>query len=531
MEPENSENTKPSDDMLQINRNQNNQAQIQEYLEETKKNLSPNRETSKNEGNELDLKAAGDGERMCDTDEDEEGNDEEVEEVKTYDSHLDKERYNKVLSLNHLESEMQRIILEVKEILDVSPGIAQNLLQKFRWNKELLLEKFYATENSNQFFIDQNVIPSDVLIPEEEIIECGICFDDSSALNSLSCNHQYCFGCWNSYLTEKIVDGGESEITCMAPECTLLFKQEEIIFYINDPAVIDMYRRSVINNYVDTNRLLKWCHGVDCDKALKVTHTSTRHVACTCGSQFCFSCNKDSHEPVNCHLLNVWLKGDDKESCKWILTNTKECPKCNAPIEKNGGCMHMTCRSCKYEFCWLCMKNWIGHQQAVCNTFQQSADSAREKTRANIERHAFYNSRYLAHQQSLQLETNLRESVKSKQETLQEFLGISSSEVNFLQKGLNVLSECRRTLMFSYVVAFYLEPNLSSSVIFETNQQDLQSATEQLSEILERNLEEDDVETLKQRVQDKYRYVESRRQCLLDHCAEGEEQDSWAFNE
>lgn len=32
-------------------------------------------------------------------------------------------------------------------------------------------------------------------------------------------------------------------------------------------------------------------------------------------------------------------------------------------------------------------------------------------------------------------------------------------------------------------------------------------------------------------VQDKYRYVEHRRKILLDHCAEGAEQDIWVFNE
>jgi len=29
----------------------------------------------------------------------------------------------------------------------------------------------------------------------------------------------------------------------------------------------------------------------------------------------------------------------------------KKCPSCSAPIVKNGGCNHMTCR-CKHEFYW-----------------------------------------------------------------------------------------------------------------------------------------------------------------------------------
>ena len=58
---------------------------------------------------------------------------------------------------------------------------------------------------------------------------------------------------------------------------------------------------------------------------------------------------------------------------------------------------------------------------------------------------------------------------------------MSRIEVQFLKKSLDILCECRRTLMYTYVFAYYLKKN-NQSAIFEENQKDLESATEQLSE-------------------------------------------------
>lgn len=79
-----------------------------------------------------------------------------------------------------------------------------------------------------------------------------------------------------------------------------------------------------------------------------------------------FACGHEWHEPVNCRLLKLWLKkcNDDSETSNWISANTKECPKCQVTIEKDGGCNHMTCKNtaCKMEFCWMCLGPWEPHE-------------------------------------------------------------------------------------------------------------------------------------------------------------------------
>lgn len=43
--------------------------------------------------------------------------------------------------------------------------------------------------------------------------------------------------------------------------------------------------------------------------------------------------------------MATWIRKNSAESenLNWILANTKPCPKCKRPIEKNQGCMHMSC--------------------------------------------------------------------------------------------------------------------------------------------------------------------------------------------
>ena len=56
-----------------------------------------------------------------------------------------------------------------------------------------------------------------------------------------------------------------------------------------------------------------------------------------------------------------------------MSSNTKACPRCSAHIEKNGGCNHITCHKCSFEWCWLCEKKYTpGHyQRGGCEQFSQ----------------------------------------------------------------------------------------------------------------------------------------------------------------
>ena len=69
------------------------------------------------------------------------------------------------------------------------------------------------------------------------------------------------------------------------------------------------------------------------------------------------------------------------------------------------------------------------------------------------------------HLQSLKFENKLYAMVKDKMEEMQQH-NMSWIEVQFLRKSLDILCECRRTLMYTYVFAYYLKKN-NQSAIFE----------------------------------------------------------------
>lgn len=108
------------------------------------------------------------------------------------------------------------------------------------------------------------------------------------------------------------------------------------------------YRELLNRSYVDDDPSLRWCPHPGCEYAVrcygvtqKSLDTLIPTVVCACGNKFCFGCGRDyDHSPCLCIIVKKWLQKceDDSETANWIQANTKECPKCQATIEKNGGC-------------------------------------------------------------------------------------------------------------------------------------------------------------------------------------------------
>ncbi|CAF2052914.1 unnamed protein product [Rotaria magnacalcarata] len=443
-----------------------------------------------------------------------------------------------VLSQDDIVKYMVECIKEVNEVIKLPSTTVRLLLHHFRWDKEKLMERFYDPNHQDELFRQAHIVnpfkksphfhtqlsnsshrttrrqlsttspspsPSVTITtnPLKPVTEqtCAICCSTKpiNEMAGLECGHIFCTICWQYYLTTKIMHEGIGQTIPCPAKCDIL---------VDDKTVLRLVENS--------------------------------NVTCTtCKTSFCFQCGQSWHEPIKCKWLKKWQKKchDDSETSNWIAANTKECPKCHATIEKNGGCNHLICKnqSCKYEFCWVCLGAWEPHGSSWynCNRFNEDdakkARDEQERSRAALQRYLHYYKRYHNHHESLRLENKLLDQVQKHMESMQQQM--SWIEVQFLQIACDVLRQCRQTLMYTYPFAFYLKRN-NHSIIFEQNQADLEHATEELSGYLERDFSQTNASLteLKQKVQDKYRYCSTRRKVLLDHVAEGYECEYWEYN-
>lgn len=492
---------------------------------------------------------------MSDTEDFDDFDDEEPDDL---DMELDKDvvsddktkkRYDvdfKVIKPADIQRQQEELIDDVNMILEMRPEDAAILLRHFRWNRERLIEEYM--DRPNKTLEAAGLGPNVATLPKLETIpgfECDICCEDGEDLQTfaLKCGHRYCVDCYRQYLQQKIREEGEAaRIQCPTADCGRIIDAISLNVLVT-PDLSGRYNELLNRTYVEDKESLNWCPAPNCENAVdcrvkkKDLDRIVPTVECFCGYRFCFGCTLKDHLPAPCSLVKLWLKkcADDSETANWISANTKECPKCNSTIEKNGGCNHMTCRKCRYEFCWMCMGLWSEHGTSWynCNRFEEKsgldARDAQAKSRVSLERYLHYYNRYANHEQSARLDKDSYTKTELKMMQLQTASGMSWIEVQYLQAASQALQTCRQTLKWTYAFAFYLARN-NITEMFEDNQKDLEMAVEALSEMFEKPLTELADPKTKLDIIDKTSYCNKRRVTVLEYTADNLAQGSWTFN-
>ncbi|KAI9889148.1 MAG: hypothetical protein M1814_005739 [Vezdaea aestivalis] len=443
----------------------------------------------------------------------------------------------KVYGPAEVQKQQDKQIEEVGMLLGQPAESTAILLRYMRWNKEKLIEQYM--EEREVILEKAGLGESSMIKTKTEVVtgfSCDICCEDEIGLESyaIRCGHRFCADCYRTYLVGKIKDEGEAAlIQCPKEGCNRIVDSKSLDYLIDsglDSSVKERYHELLTRTYVDDIASLKWCpapecvYAIECGVKKKDLAVKVPTVYCKCGDAFCFGCGHTDHQPAFCLLVKRWLKkcADDSETANWINAHTKECPKCNSTIEKNGGCNHMTCRKCHHEFCWMCMGIWSEHGTSWynCNRFSGKAGETgkddQARSRQSLERYLHYYNRYANHEQSAKLDADLYLKTEKKMQMLQAESGMSWIEVQYIEAASVALQQCRQTLKWTYAFAYYLARN-NFTEIFEDNQKDLEMAVENLSEMFERPVSE--LKELKSDMLNKTVYCQSRRTVLLEETA------------
>ena len=407
----------------------------------------------------------------------------------------------RIADYTEIESIMASLISEVSNLLNLPEDVSRILLCHFKWNKERLVDNYYADPDQLLVEVGARAKPEDVVVVPEGMFTCPICADEapSNEMLGLSCNHLACKVCWGSHLKVKIMDGPG----CIRTNC-IMFKCNQIVpnsLYntVCTPVEIKKFGVFMTRDFINFSKNFKYCPSPGCEK-VAIGSAGVTTVRCDCGTPFCFKCGEEAHEPVQCAYLVEWSEkcSNESETANWILAHTKKCVKCSARIEKNQGCNHMTCKICKYDFCWICMGPWYEHGQDTggfykCNRYEAGVVDASatdaDKAKLSLDRYLHYYQRFIAHDRSLKHASGYREEAESKMLGLQESGKSAWIDVQFLKQAVEQVIECRRVLKYTYVLGYFLEDLTQEKRLFEYHQEMLEKHTETLHHYTEMSLD------------------------------------------
>eukprot|EP01113_Clastostelium_recurvatum_P009197 TRINITY_DN143_c0_g2_i1.p1 TRINITY_DN143_c0_g2~~TRINITY_DN143_c0_g2_i1.p1 ORF type:complete len:402 (-),score=41.63 TRINITY_DN143_c0_g2_i1:12-1217(-) len=247
------------------------------------------------------------------------------------------------------------------------------------------------------------------------MVHCKICTEDVKdapwSSYTYDCGHVYCRPCLREYYQHMIGAGNVLDMKCPHPQCSYKVAAKDVKAIVTKP-LFERYDHFTVLAVLAREERVWWCPLPKCAQptiacggggagppppppsstsspasavvtndasAIIVVSTPASSSAtiadsaaagarcATCDHTWCLRCNeephpaqpscekaaqarrksRDSNEKTSATQFNGWAKAN--------RDYVKKCPNCVAIIQKNEGCNHMTCKSCKHQFCWVCM--------------------------------------------------------------------------------------------------------------------------------------------------------------------------------
>ncbi|XP_023251438.1 cullin-9 isoform X1 [Seriola lalandi dorsalis] len=383
---------------------------------------------------------------------------------------------------------MQRTVQQVSVTLSLDLDRAEHLLVHCKWNVDLLVQRY--TDDSDSLIMAAGLKCRNPQPPPSPASTCPVCLGPRSpaleSVPSLSCMHYCCRSCWQEYLTARIEQNLVMNCDCPITDCQAQPTSQFFLNILTDKDTIAKYENALLRGYVECCSNLTWCTNPQgCDQILCKENMGSMGTCSKCCWSSCFSCNfPEAHYPASCSHMSQWMddggyyegmsmEAQSKHLAKLI---SKRCPSCQAQIEKNEGCLHMTCAKCNHGFCWRCLKPWKPTHKDYYNCSAMVSKAARQEKKFQD-----YNERCTFHHQAKDFAINLENKVSSINEALQ------MKSLTFVIDACKVLAQARKVLAYSCVYSYYNQETEKMDVM-EQQTEALDLHTNALQILLEETL-------------------------------------------
>ncbi|XP_015475899.1 cullin-9-like [Parus major] len=382
---------------------------------------------------------------------------------------------------------MSQTVQQVQDTLSIPDDVAQHLLMHCRWNVDFLIQCY--VENREALFISSGLQVQNVQPPPSPGVHCPVCVSQLCPTEkppTLCCMHYCCKPCWREYLTTRIEQNMVVNCTCPISECRAQPTTAFIYFIVSSQEIIAKYEKALLRHYVECCSNLTWCTNPQgCDQILLKDGLGYGAACSKCSWISCFNCNfPEAHYPASCSHMSRWVddggyyegmtsEAQSKHLAKLI---SKHCPNCQAQIEKNEGCLHMTCAKCNHGFCWRCLKPWRPNHKDYYNCSAMVSKAAWQEKRFQD-----YNERCTFHHHAREFAVSLRNSISS----IREMPKIRN--LTFVLDACKVLEQARKVLAYSCVYSYYNQDTESMDIV-EQQTESLELLTNALQILLEETL-------------------------------------------
>lgn len=233
------------------------------------------------------------------------------------------------------------------------------------------------------------------------LFDCGVCFTGwlgSECVQLYKCGHIFCRACLSEFWKAQITEGNILGVTCPQAECTATATPAQVKTLVGEELFL-RYDRLLLQSSLDCMPDITYCPRPTCASAVIREKSSPAAMCSVCSFAFCVNCKKTYHGTSKCNnepkiyeersnipllhppkteegmkaLLHDYATGskqrrhllekrygrtalqftiEDYVTSLWKAANTKPCPHCFSPIQKDGGCNNMICTRCNRGFNW-----------------------------------------------------------------------------------------------------------------------------------------------------------------------------------